>query len=306
MTHAINPSVQEPLVYVVVLAWNHQDDTVECLASLQNMTYPNTRLVVADNGSTDRTTEIVRDRFPSVEIVHSETNLGVAGGYNLGIEYALEHQADYVLITNNDVIMDAQMLSEMVAVAEANDSAGVIMPKIYYYNRRDVIWSIGGRLRTFPPMVKMLGGEQKDGPQYSQVQKIEGAPSCTLLLKREAVEKAGMFDPKYFFYFDDWDFTERIRKSGYHVLFAPKAKMWHKVGASTQKSDKPARWWFIYGQSHVRFYLAHRTPTILLASILWFVFREIVKLKLNRLIPYLSGVCNGWADHRGWIPELRS
>jgi GT2 family glycosyltransferase len=295
--------MNEPLVYIAVLAWNHKEDTLECLASLRQMTYPNSKLLVVDNGSVDGTADVVRERFPGVEILRSETNLGVTGGYNLGIEYALNHRAEYVLVTNNDVIMDPEMLSEMVSAAENNKRVGVVLPKIYYYDRRNVIWCAGARWRPWPPEFKMTGREHRDGPQYGQMCDIDCAPSCCLLVERKAVEKAGMFDPKYFFYYDDWDFTERMRENGYRILFVPQAKMWHKVAASTQKSDKPARWWFVYGQSSVRFYLAHRTPMILFINNVWFLIREIIKLKFGRLFPYLAGVCNGLAQHRGWVPE---
>ena len=293
----------EPLVYITVLAWNHKEDTVECLASLCEMTYPNFRLVVVDNGSTDGTADAVRERFPQVELVTSGTNLGVAGGYNMGIEYALDHQADYVLVTNNDVVVDPEMLSKMVAAAQSQAGIGIVLPKIFYYDHPDTIWCAGARWRPIPPEFKMIGRERKDGPRFSQARDITCAPSCILLVKRTALETAGLFDPGYFFYYDDWDFTERIRESGFRILFLPTAKVWHKVSISTQKSHQPDRWWFILGQSSVRFYLAHRTPAILFVNNLWFLIREVIKLKFRRLLPYAAGVFNGLAKHRGWIPE---
>lgn len=295
--------MNQPLVYVVVLAWNYKDYTLECLGSTLQMDYGNLRTLVVDNGSTDGTRDAVSVRFPQTEIVHSDSNLGIAGGYNLGIQYALGHQADYILVTNNDVIMDREMLREAVAAAEHDEQVGIILPKIYYHDIPDRIWCAGARWRPFPPEFKRTGLDRKDGPQYSQMHEITCAPSCTLLIKRQAFEKAGLFDPGYFFYYDDWDFTERVHKSGFRLLFAPTAKIWHRVSVSTQKSDKPARWWFVLGQSSVRFHLAHRSPLILFTHNLWFILREIIKLKPSRLIPYIAGVVNGHARHRGWIVE---
>lgn len=295
--------MKQPLVYIVVLAWNHKEDTIECLSSLLKMNYDNFRILVADNGSTDGTSDAIRELFAEAEIVRSSTNLGVAGGYNIGIEHALRKQAEYILVTNNDVVMDQGMLREAVAAAESHEGVGVILPKIYYYDSPNTIWCAGARWRPFPPEFKRIGLNRRDGPRYSQTRDIACAPSCTLLVKREVFEQAGLFDPGYFFYYDDWDFTERVVRSGFRILFAPASRIWHKVSVSTQQTAKPSRWWFILGQSSVRFHLAHRTPLILLIHNLWFLLREIIKLKFSRIFPYVSGVFCGHAQHRGWISE---
>src|SRR5689334_5978258 len=108
----------DPLVYVAVLAWNHKDETIATLESLHQAEYSNLRFVVADNGSTDGTAETLRERFPDVEIVRSETNIGIAGGYNLGIEHALKNGAAYVLVANNDIVVEPAMIGTLVAALE--------------------------------------------------------------------------------------------------------------------------------------------------------------------------------------------
>ena len=290
-----------PLVYAIILAWNQKQDTVECLESVLKMDYPNFRVIVVDNGSTDGTPDLLRAAYPDVELIISSENVGIARGYNLGIEHALEQAADYVLIMNNDITVDRQMLDELVKMGESRPDVGMLMPKIYHYGSQTQLWCVGARWRTFPPGVKLIGFNEEDGPLYQRLREIEYAPSCCLLLRRETLEKVGLFDPEYFFYNDDWDLSARIRKGGYKILFVPQAKLWHKVSISTQKSDKPAQWWHIMGQSTVRFYLKHSSSLVLAINVVWFVIRETVKGKFGRVGPYLAGIWQGLSVHWGRV-----
>ena len=112
----------DPLVYIIILSWNGKADTVECLRSLELLEYPNHKLLVVDNASSDGTAEAVRKEFPGVELIVNERNLRFAGGNNVGIRWALRHGADYVLIINNDTEVTAEMVSELVRVAESGRS----------------------------------------------------------------------------------------------------------------------------------------------------------------------------------------
>lgn len=293
--------MSNPLIYFVVLAWNQKDMTIKCLKSILSLDYPNMRVVVVDNGSTDGTPEAIADQFPNVKIVRSSVNLGIAGGYNLGLEYALQQGAEYVMVSNNDIIVEPSMISRLVKALEESQRAGVAMPKIYhYYGDQTRLWCTGARWRRFPPSVKMIGVNAKDSPRFNYLKEIEYAPSCCLLIRRAVLEEVGGFDVGYFFYNDDWDFSARVRKAGYRILYVPDAKIWHMVSASTQKSEKPARWWYIMGRSTVRFYFRHSTSRDLLIFSAWFIIRECIKLKPGRVLPFVAGLMNELAVERGW------
>lgn len=293
--------MSEPLVYAIVLAWNEKNHTLETLESVLQMNYRNLRVVVADNGSTDGTSESVRTRFPNVEIVRVEQNIGIAGGYNLGIHYALAQGAEYNLILNNDIQVAPDMLTELLYAANQYPKAGLLMPKIYhFYGDRTRIWCAGARWRRFPPGVKLLGADAPDSPTWQRIHDIEFAPSCALLIPRHVLEQVGAFDPSYYFYQSDWDFSARVRRGGHKILFVPKAKMWHKVSITTQKSRRPARYWFTMGSGSVAFYLQHASKGVLIGYSLWFILRETIKLKWNRLAPFLAGLVYGWAREWKW------
>ncbi|MHB1481453.1 MAG: glycosyltransferase family 2 protein, partial [Bellilinea sp.] len=214
-------------VYVILLAWNHIEDTQEALLSFQQDEYLNKNIVLVDNGSSDGTSLIVKNEFKDVEIVRSEVNLGVSGGYNLGIEYAVSQNADYILVANNDIATDRYMISKLVDALEMNLKAGIAMPKIYhYYGDRTRLWCTGAHWRKFPPTVKMTDFNRPDRDMGEEPFPIEYAPSCVLLITKRLIEEVGKFDTSYFFYFDDWDYSKRARQAGFNILFVPGAKMW--------------------------------------------------------------------------------
>lgn len=278
-------------VFVIVLAWNHKEDTREALQSFLLDTYSNKKIIVVDNASTDGTSDMIKSEFEGIEILRSEENLGVSGGYNLGIDYAVSQNADYILIANNDIIIDEMMISGLVETLEKYPNAGIAMPKIFhYYGDRTRLWCTGAHWRKFPPTVKMTDFDRKDWDMGSEPISIDFAPSCVLLLRKQAVEEIGNFDTSYFFYFDDWDFSKRSKQAGHDILFVPTARMWHKVSKSTQKSDKPAQWWNRMGKSAALYYMRYHSTIESYTFFLWFIIREILKGKPKRSISFLNGV----------------
>jgi GT2 family glycosyltransferase len=278
------------LVYAVVLTWNHIEDTLECLESVLSSTYHPLKVLVTDNASQDGTVEVVKEKFPYVEVLALDKNYGVSGGYNRGIQYAIDHGAEYVLIANNDIQIHPEMLLALVDFLEQKPEAGMAMPKIYLYNDRTRLWCVGAKWRKFPPMVKMMGFNSPDTQKFKVPMQIEFAPSCVLLLKREAILSAGYFDENYFFYQDDWDYCIRYRKAGFEIWFVPGAEMWHKVSVSTQKSEKPSIWWVYFGRSVVRFYKKHSSISALFLFSVWFMIREILKGNFSRIKPFMTGL----------------
>jgi GT2 family glycosyltransferase len=207
------------------------------------------------------------------------------------MEYAAAQGANYVLIANNDISVDPGMISALVQALENDTRVGIGMPKIYhYYGDRQRLWMIGGRWRKIPPSTKTIGRDAPDSEAYNHPRNLEYVPSCCLMLRGEAVGKVGGFDTGYFFYYDDWDYSARMRDAGYTIRFVPDARMWHKVSISTQNSEKPAKWWGYFGRSTVRFYTQHARPWQLTVFLLWFTLRETLKGKFQRVPPFWQGV----------------
>jgi GT2 family glycosyltransferase/protoporphyrinogen oxidase len=293
----------EPIVYAVILTFNHYDDTRECLESLQKTEYENLTILVVDNGSSDGTPDNVRADFPDVKVIETGRNLGVPWGYNVGFSHALGAGADYILMLNNDTVVAPEMLRHLVDEAQADPDAGILMPKILYYDDPDVVWSVGGRYRTFPPAHVILG-QDDSSDVFEKPLYLEYALSCGLLIHRRAFEKAGLFDPGYFFFFDDWDFSERVRTHGLHITLAPEAKMWHKVSKSTGETGKEALFWKTWGESSTRFYRRHSRPVFisLFIHLGFLMARELVKGNGRMLKHFWAGVRDGLSKPLGPIP----
>jgi hypothetical protein len=296
-----------PLVYAVVLTFNHYEDTYECLTSIQELNYESLKILVVDNGSTDGTPEEVQADFPEVEVIETGHNLGVPWGYNVGFSYALQAGAEYVLMLNNDTVVDPQLLTHLMVAGEPDPQAGIMVPKILYYDDPEVVWSVGGRYRTFPPAHVILG-QDRPSSEFDEPFYLEYALSCGLLIHRRAFESAGLFDPGYFFFFDDWDFTHRVRASGLHIIFVPEAEMWHKISKSTRDSNKASFFWKTWGESSARFYRRHGRPVWLSLSVHigYIMAREFIKGNGRMLKHFWAGVRAGLSKPLGPIPPADS
>ncbi len=228
-------SSAEPKVVIVILNWNGKHLTVECLESLLKIDYSNYEILVVDNGSTDGSQEYFRGRYQRVGLLENEENLGFAEGSNVGIRRAVDCQADYILLLNNDTVTHERFLSELVRVAESDSKIGFVGPKIYFYDchgRRDIIWCAGGRINLWIGKGLNIGKREKDTGQYEEIKTVDWVPGTCLLARREVVQRIGLLDSTFFAYMEEIDWCVRGYRAGYTSMFAPKAKIWHRVTAS--------------------------------------------------------------------------
>lgn len=228
-----------PHLWVVILSWNGKEDTLACLGSLARGVEPSTNVLLVDNGSTDGTSEAVRKEFPWVTVLETGENLGFTGGNNVGIRYALENGADYVLLLNNDTIVDPLFLREMLSVASSSDRIGFVSPKIYFLDPPDLLWFAGARFSTRTGYGRVTGYRERDRGQYDEIREIDRPCGCAMLVPRALCEKAGLMDDGIFLYVDEVEWMLRAREYGFRAFYAPNAKVWHKVSASMGRENQP-------------------------------------------------------------------
>lgn len=244
-------------VSLVILNWNRKKIALECLESVASLKLKNIKLqiLVVDNASTDGSQKSLRKKLKEIEnkrknisgkLIKNNQNLGFAGGNNVGILYALDSGADYLLVINNDTIVDKNIVSELIKSARKNPDVGVISPKIYFakgfefhkdrYEKSElgkVIWYAGGDVDWQNVHGTNHGVDEVDKGQYDEVRETDFATGTCMFLRREALEDAGIFDEKYFMYLEDVDLSLRIRNRGWSVLYSPKTIIWHKVAQSS-------------------------------------------------------------------------
>lgn len=296
MSHGVDGP--PPLVYVLLLNWNDAENTLACLHSIHELDYPSFRVVVVDNGSIDGSDQAIRQAFPQIDLLSNDRNLGFAGGANVGLEYARRQGAAYVLLINNDTILDSRLLTELVTFAEGHPQAGLIAPKIYFHHDPTLVWAAGAWLARFPPRVKMIGWGERDHPRFDVLRQVDYITGCALLIRREVMDSVGLFDPIYWpIYHEDYDYCARVIKAGWQIWYVPAARMWHK---DSQSQRTPATKAFNLGKNIVPFYLRHGHPPALSLAVFvaWVTLRELLKGQPSFAWNYLKGVQAGLARHR--------
>ena len=212
----------------VVLNWNGGEDTLRCLGALP----AGALAVVADNGSTDGSLEAVRERFPEVLVVENGANLGFSAGNNRGIEAALDAGAGWVVLVNNDAVLEPQALDALRAAAARWPGAGVLAGKLLFEDGR-VQWA-GQRVALLTGYSgRPRGFGRPDGPRYEQEGPVDRAVGALMAVSREAIGRAGLLDEDLFAYVEDVDWSLRIRAAGLACVLVPSVRAVHALSAST-------------------------------------------------------------------------
>jgi GT2 family glycosyltransferase len=243
-------SADTPGVLIVILNWNGKADTTECLQSLERINYPNYHTVLVDNGSSDGSIEHFRTAFPDLEIVDNGKNLGYAEGNNVGIRVAIERNAGYVLLLNNDVVVDPDFLTELVSAAMSGSNIGFVGPKVYHYDRhgrKDVISFAGGRLCVWKGSARPIGINETDRGQHDLTRDVDYVEGSCILASVAALKRIGLLRPVFFTYWEDIDWCARGSRTGFRSVYAHRAMIWHKIGSYTR--EKSSRAYYFYGRN---------------------------------------------------------
>jgi GT2 family glycosyltransferase len=220
-------------VSTIVLNWNGYEDTIECVASLQKLAYPELSITIIDNGSTDGSEVILKERFPDIPVIQTGRNLGYAGGVNAGLRHALKTDAEYFLILNNDTVVDPRAVDELINVARSDGRIGMLSSKIYFHDRPDTLWYAGATYNPWLGWGRHRGYNEVDVGQYDTVEETERPSGCAMMVSREFCDRVGLLDEKFFSYGEEVDWSLRGKKAGYKVMYVPGSKVWHKVSSST-------------------------------------------------------------------------
>ncbi len=233
-----------PLVHIIILNWNGRDDTLECLKSVEKIDYPNFKIILADNGSSDGSVETIRREFPDITVIENGANLGFAEGNNRGIVPALESGTDFILLLNNDTVVDRGILSALVQAAERMPKGGVYGPKIYHFNDPNKIWYAGGYWDAQTLSFGEHGAGQDDQGQFDVLTETDWVIGCAMFVRAEVFRSVGLLEPKFFLNNEEIDFSSRVRKAGLACVYVPDARLWHKISVSFGGEHSPMKEYF--------------------------------------------------------------
>ena len=221
-------------VLILIVNWNNYSDTKECLESLAQLTSENYQIMLVDNGSSDDSNQLLEEEFPEIELVNLQENLGFAGRNNVGLDYALKEGFSHILLLNNDtIVQDGDFLTKLVQLLEEEPSVGAVGPTV---EQTDGIIQLS--ILPYPnignTIVNTLGLYH---PNHKKRQYVDSVAGCCVLVRREAIEQAGLLDENYFMYGEETEWFYRMRKRGWKVLFIPKRSVLHKGAATSKKIE---------------------------------------------------------------------
>lgn len=237
-------------VSIIILNWNGKQDTLECLKSVLQLEYANFEVIVVDNGSSDDSVEAISAAYPDILVLETGTNLGYAGGNNVGIRQAMEHHADYILVLNNDTTVASDLLSAFINAVDTLPEGSILGAKIYYFDKPDVLWFAGGELRSYAQGFKHIGLNQIDSEEFNQCRKVDYITGCALFAEANTFNEVGLLDEDFFLTYEETDWCYRAKTYGFDCFVIPSAKLWHKVSSSFGGGDSPI----------IKYFLARNKP----------------------------------------------
>lgn len=288
-------------VAVILLSWNAKLYTEQCIQSIKNHASDNLYdIIVADNGSTDNSILHLKKKFSDLIFIDNKINLGFTEGNNRALDYASKKGYKYSLLLNNDTIITDDVIKKLYDYLENNKHVAAVQPAIFELHNRQKLWN--GEM-DFNPIFGITYSKSKLPIEAKAVKWITG---CCFLIRNDVLKNTGMFNEKFFLYYEDVELSFRIRAKGYQLNILPNATIYHEAGTSGKLKNKSKegylnpiihyyltrnKIWFLKGYASKWFY-----PIILLsliAQITPLICYFVIKGKKQKLSNLVKGVVDG-------------
>lgn len=234
----------ESKVAVVILNWNGKDDTLECLESVYKIDYPRFEVIVVDNGSTDGSVEAIKSKFPQSKVIVNVENKGFCGGNNIGIKQAIADSAEYVFALNNDTVVKPLVIRELKKALESDQTIGAVNPFIAFYQKPERIqfdgvsidWGNGD-----------IFGKYRGKPMpHNELLDTDFVTWCAVFFHKRIIERVGYLDERFFAYYEDTDWSVRLKKAGFTLRSYQKVLVYHKASQSTGGAYSAVAYFFLF------------------------------------------------------------
>ena len=290
-----NGEANQPLVSIITLNYNQATVTKAFLESAKSLLYHNFEILVCDMASaTDPDTVFNPSDYPKTRLLYCNKNLGFAGGNNWGIRQA---NGQYIFIVNNDTELTPDILQQLLLPFYRNPAIGIVCPKIKYFADRRIIQYAGFRkMNAFTGRTTTIGDGEQDIGQYNHSGVTFGAHGCAMMVKKEVIDKTGMFPEKFFLYYEEWDWSARTLKAGYLIWYQSEATIYHKESMTVGR-ENPIKAYY-HTRNRILFMRRNSDALHLFIFTLFFAFISLPKSiftylkrgQLNQLWWFLKGV----------------
>ena len=259
---------------IIIVNWKQYDLTKKCLLSINKTKFNNYKIILVDNESSEKKLNVLLNDFNNLKVIQNKLNLGFGVANNQAITYALDKNYDYVMLLNNDTEVDQNFISPLINCIKNNNSIGGVQPLIMNYNKRDSIWSAGGYINKF-------FGNTTTNKSLEKKLDLDWITGCCMLLKTEVIEKTKLLDENFFAYYEDVDWSLRIKDLGYSLQLVETSLIYHHGSISSNNSTSEGRLsayvHYLNFKNHIYFLRKHIEK---------FNFFGVVLYQLMKLISY--------------------
>ena len=304
-------SKMNPKVSIIIVHLKDGKILRDCIISLNEIIYPNFEIIIVHNGSKN---EVLNSQLDPVKknisrLINTGKNIGFAKANNIGIKTALQNDADYVLLLNDDTIVSPLFLNYLIDAATDNPKFGMLGPIIYEFEQPNKIWFAGATFnkKTCRIINRDVNEIQSDlvGKKYISSDFITG---CSLLVSRKTIDMIGLLDERYFLYWEDVDWGLRLSDAGLKIAVIYASKIWHKISSSSGGNDSPLK---IYHKtrSHLLFSQLHcpkAKASILVdlyIGILWLILKSSYPNRFMRARAFFSAIKDSYLKKKNKGPK---
>ena len=290
--------VKNSKIAIIIVNWKQYQLTKLCLYSLQKIKYDNYQIILIDNESNPKELKKIKNQFDKIITFPNQKNLGFTGANNIGIEYAIKNDFEYVMLINNDTEVEKNFINPLIELLEKNQNFGAAQPLILNYYNRNKVWSAGGFLNKFfgyTYVIKSPEGIKKN---------IDWITGCCFFLRTDVIKKIGLLDEKFFAYYEDVDWSIRIKNAGYDLAFVKSSVVYHHGSKSSKnESNEGTLSPFVHYlniRNHI-FLLRKNKDVFNSIGVLFFQFFKIVsysvyfivRVRINKLNMVYKGLVDG-------------
>ena len=223
---------------IILLNWNSFECTMDCIESLKAISNDDYDIILVDNNSEDHSGDKLAAANLDLIYLKLSDNRGFTGGNNAGISYSLSHNYQYTLLLNNDTFVETDFLDVLVSYLDENQGTGAIQPKIYFNHNRKLLWNGGSWFNPWTGNDYVEGTGKTSSKTSENIKQPDWLTGCALLIRNDVIRKIGLLNESLFMYYEDVDYSFRIKKAGYSLIYYPKSVIYHIAGASTRTMEK--------------------------------------------------------------------